>query len=80
MKHFIDLLATEVWLSQPFFGECFTVHLGSATILSFRRVNVSFSVYSHKCDSRFSSNWFNSWIEFPSEAYHQWELCGFIYS
>ena len=56
MKHFIDLLATEAWLSQAFFGEHFTGHLGLATILSFRRVSVSYSVYSRDYDSGFSSN------------------------
>lgn len=44
MKHFIDLLATEVWLSQAFFGERFAGHLGLARTLSFRRVNVSYFV------------------------------------
>lgn len=55
MKRFIDLLSTEVWLSQAFFGEHFTVHLGLATMLSFSRVNISYSVCSYEYDSGFSS-------------------------
>lgn len=46
MKHFIDLLATEVWFSQAFFGEQFAILLGAATVLCFRKVNVIYSVYS----------------------------------
>lgn len=80
MKHFIDLLATEVWLSQAFFGEHFTRRLGLATILSFRRVSVSYSVYSHDYDLGFSSNWFNAWTEFPSEEHPRSELHDMIYS
>lgn len=46
MKHFIDLLATEIWFGQAFFGEQFAILLGSATVLCFRKVNDIYSVYS----------------------------------
>lgn len=36
MRRFMDLLATKVWVSQTFFREHFTGHLGLATICSFR--------------------------------------------
>lgn len=74
MKCFIDLLATEVWASQTFFGEHFTGHLGLATIRSFREVHVTYSLYSHECDLCFSSKIFRALTELIPEGYPQVEL------
>lgn len=78
MKHFIDLLATEIWFGQAFFGEQFAFLLGSATVLCFRKVNVVYSVYSPAYALGFSSNWFYAGTELFSKTQLWSELHDFI--
>lgn len=80
MRRFMDLPATKVWVSQTFFREHFTGHLGLTTICSFRWVNVTYSVYSHECDLCFSSKRFRAWAELISEGHPQGELQDWRYS